>query len=106
MRSSEPFSYCAVKTMALKEALVSSMQTDRKRTEVCPEGSKQGICVHLFYSAWIQNPHPNFAGHFIPLEMIIIASTAASPIPPYPTFHLRPGLFKTLLTVAMYGSES
>lgn len=102
MRSSEPFSYCGVKTLAPKEAPVSSMQTDRNRTEVCPEGSKQGICVHLPYSAWIQNPHPNSAGHLVPLEMIIIASRAASPIPPYPKFHL----FKTLLTVAMYGGES
>jgi len=106
MRSSEPFSYCSVKTMAPKEAPVSSMQTHRKRTEVCPEGSKQGICVHLLYSAWIQNPPPNSAGHLIPLETIIISSTAASPIPPYLTFHLRSDLFKTLLRVARYGSDS
>lgn len=106
MRSSEPFSYCSVKTMAPKEAPVSSMQTYRKRTEVCPEGSKQGICVHLLYSAWIQNPPPNSAGHLIPLETIIISSTAASPIPPYLTFHLRSDLFKTLLRVARYGSDS
>lgn len=80
--------------LAPRGAPVSSLQTDGRRTQVYPQGSKQGICLHLIYSVWIQTPHPNSTGHLVPLETITTASLAAPPVPSSPAFHLRPDILK------------